>query len=70
MDSHEGVTLIADEKVYFSAWVEEGWDDENDCAIEDYQYYDKVIVRDFNGNVLSEYIGSLAQRPDGAWWIS
>lgn len=69
-DSHEGVTMIADGKVYLSAWVEEGWDDENDCATEEYKYYNKVIVRDFNGTVLSEELGSLDQRPDGTWWIS
>lgn len=67
---NEGVTMIGDGKVYLSAWVEEGWNDENDCATEEYKYYEKVIVRDFNGNVLSEEIGSLNQRLDGTWWIS
>lgn len=41
--------MITDEKVYFSAWVEEGWDEEKDCATEEYKYYEKVIVRDFKG---------------------
>ena len=67
---HESVTMIADGKVYLSAWVEEGWDDENDCATEEYKYYEKVIVRDFEGNVLSEELGCLNQRSDGTWWIS
>lgn len=67
---HESVIMIADGKVYFSAWVEEGWDDENDCATEEYKYYEKVIVRDFEGNVLSEELGCLNQRSDGTWWIS
>ena len=65
-----GVILITDGKVYISAWVEEGWDDENDCATEDYKYYEKIIVRDFEGNLISEEIGCLEQRPDGSWWIS
>ncbi|MEG1884549.1 MAG: hypothetical protein RR224_12665, partial [Clostridia bacterium] len=69
-DSKEGVNMIADGKVYLSAWVEEGWDDENNCASEEYKYYTKVIVRDFNGTVLSEELGSLYQRPDGTWWVS
>lgn len=69
-DSHEGITIIADGKIYFSAWVEEGWDDESNCPSEEYKYFNKVIVRDFNGTVLSEELGSLDQRPDGTWWIS
>lgn len=69
-NSYESVTMIADGKVYLSAWVEEGWDDENDCATEEYKYYEKVIVRDFEGNVLSEELGCLNQRSDGTWWIS
>ena len=67
---NESVCMIVDGKVYLSAWVEEGWDDDNNCATEEYKYYEKVIVRDFKGNVLSETIGSLQQHPDGTWWIS
>lgn len=67
---NESVCMIADEKVYLSAWVEEGWDDENDCATEEYKYYEKMIVRDFEGNVLSETIGFLQQHTNGTWWIA
>lgn len=67
---NESVSMIADGEVYFSAWVEEGWDDENDCATEAYRYYEKVVVRDFDGNVLSETPGCMQQRPDGTWWIA
>lgn len=67
---NESVSTIADGKVYLSAWIEEGWDDENDCATEEYKYYEKVVVRDFNGTVLSETIGCLQQRLDGTWWIA
>ena len=67
---NESVSMIAEQKVYLSAWVEEGWDDDNNCATEEYKYYEKMIVRDFKGNVLSETIGSLQQHPDGTWWIS
>lgn len=70
MDSHESVLMISDGKVYISAWVEEGWDDENNCQTEEYQYYEKVIVRDFTGKMLSEEIGCLNRRADGTWWIS
>ena len=67
---NESVCMIADGKVYLSAWVEEGWDDENDCETEEYKYYEKVIVRDFEGNMLSETLGSLQQHADGTWWIA
>lgn len=69
-DSNESAMIIADKKVYLSAWVEEGWDDENNCATDEYKYYEKIIVRDFNGTVLSETTGCLDQHPDGTWWIS
>lgn len=70
VNNNESASLITDGRVYSSAWVEEGWDDENDCATEEYKYYEKVIERDFKGNVLSEMVGCLQQRPDGTWWIS
>lgn len=70
MNPNESVNIIADGKVYLSAWVEEGWDDENDCATEEYKDYEKVIVKDFKGNVLSETLGCLQQRADGTWWIA
>ena len=69
-DSKESITMIADGKVYFSAWVEEGWDEEKNCASEEYRYYTKVIVRNFSGAVLSEELGAFNQRPDGKWWMS
>lgn len=69
-NANEGICTIADRKVYLSAWVEEGWDDENDCAGENYRYYEKLVVRDFSGNVLSETLGCLQQRPDGTWWMA
>lgn len=68
--SNEGVSLIGDGKVYLSAWIEEGWDDKNDCAGENYKYYEKIIVRDFDGNILSDEIGCLQKRHDGIWWIA
>lgn len=69
-ESHEGLIMITGNKVYLSEWVEEGWDDKNDCATDEYNYYEKIIVRDFAGTKLSEEVGSLEQRPDGTWWIS
>ena len=45
LQPNEGVCLIENDKVYVEAWVEEGWDDENDCATDEYNYYNKVIVK-------------------------
>ena len=67
---NETVCLIEGGRVYIEAWIEEGWDDENDCATEDYKYYHKVITKDFHGDLLSEEIGALHQAADGTWWIS
>ena len=59
-----------DEKIYFESWVEEGWNDKNDCATDNYDLYYKVIVKDFSGNTLSEEVGDLYQAADGTWWIA
>ena len=64
------VTVIAEDKVYLEEWEEEGWDDENDCATDDYRYYHKVIVKDFKGNTLSEETGYLYQAPSGDYWMA
>lgn len=66
----ETVCLISEDRVYIEAWTEEGWDSENDCATENYRFYNRLIVKDFNGNTLSEKQGSINQAPDGTWWIS
>jgi hypothetical protein len=50
--------------------VEEGWNDKNDCATDNYDLYYKVIVKDFSGNTLSEEVGDLYQAADGTWWIA
>ena len=40
------------------------YDDEKD------KDYEKVVERDFKGNLLSETLGSLQQHSDGTWWIA
>ena len=67
---HESALFIEDEKIYFESWVEEGWNDKNDCATDNYDLYHKVIVKDFSGNTLSEEVGDLYQAADGTWWIA
>lgn len=36
----------------------EGWDGVNNCAKDDYQFYNKVLAKEIEGNTLSEGIGS------------
>ena len=70
LSPHQTVALISGDRVYLEEWVEEGWDDEHDCAGENYRFYHKVIMKDFEGNTLSEEIGTITQTPDGTYWIS
>lgn len=67
---NESALLIDDGKVYINAWIEEGWDEENDIASEDYSYYDKLIIKDLDSNIIEERIGNLYRRHDGTWWVS
>ena len=69
MDPQENVLTIDDNKMYLSKWIENGWDDFNDCASENYEYYEKVVVRDLKGHKISEEKGCL-QRHNNTWWIS
>ena len=69
LDPHETVVLMSEGKIYIESWIEEGWDEKNHCATNKYKYYDKLIVKDYVGNTLSEEIGSLHQMQDGTWWV-
>ena len=69
-ENNEHAIFVDDGKIYFEAWVEKGWDDEKDRATDEYHYYCKVIVRDYEGNALSEDVGSICQASDGTWWIA
>ena len=70
LEPNETVCFIEDGCVYIEAWIEEGWDDENDRATDEYDYYHKVVVKDFHGNLISEEVGALGQAADGTWWMS
>ena len=70
LEPNETVCFIEDGRVYIEAWIEEGWDDENDRATDEYDYYHKGVVKDFHGNLISEEIGALGQAADGTWWMS
>lgn len=70
LGANESVLLVNDGKVYINAWIEEGWDDEKNREGEDYSYYDKLIIKDLDSNIISERVGNLHQRSDGTWWLS
>lgn len=70
LGEQESVILVENGKVYSERWVEEGWDAEKNCAGAAYAYYDCVLTRDEEGNLLSEEIGNLFQAADGTWWIT
>ena len=70
LSPEESVLWIEGDKVYTQLWVEEGWDEENDCQSPDYAYYYKTRIRDRTGSILSEEVGSLFRAPTGEWWMS
>ena len=70
LGAHDSVTLISEDRIFIESWVEEGWDDVKDCATDNYKYYDKVIIKDFAGNTISEEVGSIYQADDGTYWIA
>ena len=67
---NEHAIFMYEGKIYFEAWIEEGWDDEKGCATDKYKYYNKVVIKDYNGNTLSEDVGAIHQAADGTWWIA
>lgn len=65
---HQSVIYIDDDKIYVNEWVEEGVVE--DQLTNDYEYYDKLLVMDYDGNVISERKGSLSKYPNGKWYLS
>lgn len=68
LEPNESVICIADGKIYINAWIEEGV--ENDEITNNYSYYEKILIKDKEGKLLSEEVGSLTQFPDGKLRIS
>lgn len=67
---HESVIFMENGKIYFQAWNEEGWSDSKECASDQATDSDKVIIKDYKGNILSEDVGVICQAADGTWWIA
>ena len=68
LEGNESVVCVDDDRIYIYKWVEEGV--ENDEITACYSYYEKIIIKDKKGKLISEEIGALTQFPDGKWRIS
>ncbi|TDM39376.1 hypothetical protein ETI06_09970 [Macrococcoides goetzii] len=68
IDVDDTVVMIDENKVYINQWIEE------EEILEDgqmhYNWYNKLLIKDFAGKLLSEEIGMLQQHNDGSWWLS
>ena len=67
---NEVVVFIDEGKAYCNAWFENGVDEKGNIILNDYEYYEKLVVRDYAGKIISEQRGTLFQRPNGEWWVS
>ncbi|MBQ6755770.1 MAG: hypothetical protein IJP43_02310 [Oscillospiraceae bacterium] len=68
LEPNESLEFIENGRIYLSAWFEDGV--EGGAMGEDYRYYNKFRVRDFDGYLLSEESGCLDLYPDGKWRIT
>lgn len=68
LSARESVVQIEDNRIYSCCWEEEGVAEGE--ITEDYKYYEKMIVRNRFGDVVSEELGALTRLPDGQWWMS
>ncbi len=68
LEPNESVLCISGDKIYFNAWIEEGIDSEEIAY--DYRYYEKLLIKDRQGNLISEEVGSLNRFLDGRWRLS
>ena len=68
MKPDQSVLYIDKDRLYINQWIEEGI--EGDKITNDYKYYEKLLVLDLDGNLISERKGSLSQYPNGKWYLS
>ncbi len=68
LSDRESVIQIEDNLIYCSCWEEKGVVEGE--ITEDYKYYEKLIVRNRFGDVVSEEPGALTRMPNGQWWLS
>ncbi|WP_414053219.1 hypothetical protein ACMGE6_06675 [Macrococcus equi] len=68
LEDEETVVMMDEDKLYINQWIEEEIDTGDEFP--KYNYYDKLVIKNFEGESLSEEIGYLQQHKDGKWWIS
>lgn len=68
LEPKESIVCIEKNRLYINAWIEEGI--ENDRVTDKYKYYEKLIIKDFQGNVISEELGTLTLFQNGSWWLT
>ena len=61
MDDHDSFFLRDGDRLFFSRWHEEG-------EGEDYRYWEEIIVKDLEGNVLETLPGDVMLMPNGELW--
>ena len=61
MGQHESFFLRDGEKLYFSKWYEEG-------DGPDYRYWEEIVNRDLNGNLIETLPGDVRVMPNGDIW--
>lgn len=68
MEPDQSVLYVDKDRLYINQWIEEGL--EGDAITNDYKYYEKLLVMDLDGNLISERTGSLSLYPNGKWYLS
>ncbi len=68
LEDNEVVVCIDGDKIFICAWIEAGIED--DKITNEYSYYEKILIKDKTGNLISEEVGALTQFPDGKWRIT
>ena len=61
MDDHDAFFLRDGDRLFFSRWHEDG-------EGEDYRYWEEVVVKDLEGEVLETLPGDVMLMPDGELW--
>ena len=68
MEPDQSVLYVDKDRLYINQWIEEGL--EGDAITNNYKYYEKLLVMDLDGNLISERTGSLSLYPNGKWYLS
>lgn len=68
MKPDQSILYVDEDKLYINQWIEEGI--EGDKITNNYKYYEKLLILDLDGNLISDRKGSLSIYPNGKWYLS